>query len=258
MRSELRFNVGERANVDVDVAAGTLELHVGPVGIICVSFDVANDDDLSITQIGDTVSIVEKSRWISRGRQSRIVVQVPHRSDLSVKAASLDVITRGPLGSVRCRSASGDVEVDVVDRIDVSTASGDVRVGTVNGNAGFNTTSGEIKVRALSGRLTAQLTSGDLAADVVGAGVQVGTASGDVRIGRCDGSDIQIKTVSGRIRLGLPAGIRVDPEIATMSGKVSLPKPAPSLIEPSAERRSVRVRLRSVSGDIRIDRITPI
>ncbi len=43
-----------------------------------------------------------------------------------------------------------------------------------------------------------------------------------------------------------------------MSGKVSLPKPAPSLIEPSAERRSVRVRLRSVSGDIRIDRITPI
>lgn len=254
MRSDVRFTVGERANVDVDVASGTLELIVGSAGVISVSFDVTKDE-ISVVQIGDTVSISEKSRWLSRNRQSRIVVEVPSRTDLSVNGASLDVLARGPLGSVRCRSASGDVELDEVDRIDVTTASGDVRVNTVRGDAGFVTSSGDVNVGEMSGRLTAQLASGDLAAARVGAGLQVGTASGDVRIGRCDGSDIHIKTVSGSIRLGLPAGIRVEPEIATMSGKVSLPQAAHAAGDAPSERRSVRVRLRSVSGDIRIDRI---
>ena len=67
------------------------------------------------------------------------------------------------------------------------------------------------------------------------------------------GASVEIRTVSGDVRLGLPTGIRVEPEITTMSGKVSLPSPA----EPTAsgERRAVKVRLRTVSGDIRIERI---
>jgi len=79
----------------------------------------------------------------------------------------------GSVGSVRCRSASGDVELDEVDRIDATTASGDVRVNSVKGDAGFVTSSGDVNVGQMAGRLTAQLASGDLAATQVGAGLQV-------------------------------------------------------------------------------------
>jgi len=73
-----------------------------------------------------------------------------------------------------------------------------------------------------------------------------------VTIRRYTGASVAIRTVSGDVRVGLPSGIRVDPEISTMSGKVSLPPPADATT--SGERRTVKVRLRTVSGDIRIER----
>jgi DUF4097 and DUF4098 domain-containing protein YvlB len=124
------------------------------------------------------------------------------------------------------------------------------------GDAGFNSASGDVIVTTVNGRLTAQLASGDLTADAVGSALDVGTASGDVRIGRCDGSEISVKTVSGDIKLGLPGGIRVEPNISTMSGKVTLPQAASQPADNSVERRSVRVRLRTVSGDVRIERVS--
>jgi DUF4097 and DUF4098 domain-containing protein YvlB len=255
MRRDEHFDVGERAQLDVDVASGNLQVRVGSGGAIRVSIDSPKADELEISQMGDTVSISESARWLSRSRSIRMVVEVPMRADLTIRGASLNVLLGGTFGGVRCRTASGGLQIDEVDRLEVSTASGDVRVGSINGDAGFNTASGDVMVVTMRGRLTAQLASGDLVADAVGASVDVGTASGDVRIGRCDGSDINVKTISGNIRLGLPPGIRVEPEISTMSGKVALPAAAAVGANRSVERRSVRVRLRTVSGDIRIDRV---
>jgi len=256
MRSEQQFAVGERSYLDVDVGAGSLQVQTGLTGAVKVTIESPRADEFDVTQIGDTVSIRENSRWRSGGRSVRIVVEVPVRTDLTVKAASGDVVLRGSFGGVRCRTASGDLQIDEVDRLEVSTASGDVRVVRINGDAGFSTASGDVTVNSLHGRLTASLASGDLTADVVGAGMDVGTASGDVTVDRCDGNDINVKTISGNIRLGLPAGIRVEPEISTMSGTVSLPGAAAAAAAGDATepRRTVRVRLRSVSGDIRIDR----
>ena len=82
--------------------------------------------------------------------------------------------------------------------------------------------------------------------------MQIGTASGNVVVDKCAGDMISIKTMSGNITLGLPTGIRVEPDISTMSGRVSLPDPASS--SGNEDRRVVRVRLNSMSGNIRIDR----
>ena len=54
----------------------------------------------------------------------------------------------------------------------------------------------------------------------------IGTTSGDVRIDRADGSSIGVKCISGDVTLGLPAGIRVEPDISTLSGRTSLPTPS--------------------------------
>lgn len=258
MRRDERYVVGERAHLDVSVAAGQLEVVASASTEIRVAVDGSNADELEITQIGDTVSIRESPRWLSRNRSIRMLVEVPARTPLTIKTGSADVVLRGPVGEVRCRTASGDVHADDVERIEVSTASGEVRVRSVSGDAEFSTASGDVAVTTVTGRLTAQLASGDLVADVVGAGLAIGTSSGDVRVGRCDGSDINVKTVSGDIVVGLPTGIRVEPDIATMSGKVSLPSgasPPREHADAASDRRSVRLRLRAVSGDIRIVRV---
>jgi len=61
--------------------------------------------------------------------------------------------------------------------------------------------------------------------------------------------------VSGDITIGLPSGIRVDPDLATFSGKTRLPRPRPESSAPSeVPRRLVRVAVKTVSGDITIER----
>jgi len=255
MRRDERFVVGERAHLDVSVAAGQLEVIATATSEIHVAVDGSNADELDISQIGDTVSIRESPRWLSRNRSIRLLVEVPTRTPLTINCSSMDVVIRGAVGEMRCRTASGDVHIDEAERVEVSTASGDVRARAINGDAEFNTASGDVTLTAVKGRLTAQLASGDIIADVVGGGLAVGTSSGDVRIGRCDGSDLNVKTVSGDIVLGLPTGIRVEPDIATLSGKVSLPTAAAKPSDAGAERRSVRLRLRAVSGDVRIVRV---
>lgn len=254
MRRDEHFQVGERAHLFVDIPAGDLDVLVVESAVIRVSIDASNVDGFELVQIGDTVTVTENARWLSRSRNVRIVAEVPSRAEVTVKSASANVHMRGSLGAVRVRTQSGDVDLDEVQRLEVSTASGNARVNIVNGDAGFRTASGDIAVQSATGRLGASSASGDLVAQSVGGGVDVGTASGDVLIGRCDGNDISVKTISGEIRIGLPSGIRVEPEINTISGTVSLPKAAAPAL-PGTERRTVRVRLRSTSGDIRINRV---
>lgn len=251
MRRDERFTVIDHVHIDVELAAGSVLVRTAAAGAVTVSVDAANADDFAIAFLGDTV-VVHQGR---RSRSARLVIEVPTGSDVSLKGASVDVSARGALGALRSRTASGDIDADDVVRLDVSVASGEARVGLVRTDATFTTTSGDVVVRSVGGRLAAALASGDLRVEHVLGDVDAGTASGDVTLGRCDGAAIAIRTLSGDIRLGLPSGIRVEPEISTLSGRVVLPQAAPAgSAATGSDRRPVRVRLRSVSGDIRIER----
>ena len=116
------------------------------------------------------------------------------------------------------------MRIGAAGEVHASSASGDIRVGTVGG------------------ALTASSASGDVSADRVGGDVEVGTTSGDVRLKRCDGDDIAVKTVSGDITIGLPSGIRVLPEISTLSGSTSLPTGPVAAAD--VPKRTVRLRVR--------------
>jgi hypothetical protein len=248
VRREESFAVEGHVAISVEVPAGSLLLRAGAPGVVAVSIDSGGADAFEVSQLGDSIAI----RSGRQGRSARMVIDAPVGSDADVKGASLDVSTRGPLGALRVRSASGDVLADDLVRVDLSLTSGDCRIDLVRDDATLNTTSGDVVVRAVGGRLVAALASGDVSAEHVEGDVDVKTASGDVRLRKCDGSAIAIRTVSGDIRVGLPSGIRVEPELSTLSGRVSLPQPAPSA--PDAPRRTVKLRLRSISGNLTIER----
>ena len=228
---------GNHTSVNIDIPSGSVEVRGVESSTITVQLDTDQPDEWDVSQFGDTITVRAPRRRGLRLRSAKIHIEAPIGTQIDLNASSADVSLSGRLGEVRIRSASGDVRAAVLDRLDVSTASGDIRVDTVHGT------------------LTATTASGDIRADRVGDDIEAGTASGDIRIGRCDGSSIDARTVSGDVQLGLPAGIRVEPDIATMSGRTTMPKPvaAPPAVEP---RRTVRVRLRSVSGSITVERVT--
>ena len=187
-----------------------------------------------------------------RGRSSRLVAHVPAGTDVEVSSASGEFRLQGRLGVLRMHTASGDVEVGDAARIDLTTASGQFSCGEISGDVNISSVSGDCVVRAIGGRLDATLTSGALRVDECRGDVTVGSTSGDVRVGRCGGSEIAVRSISGDLRIGLPSGIRVEAEISTLSGRATLPDAAPK--SETAARRPVRLNLRTVSGDIRVER----
>lgn len=252
MRRDEQFTTGDRAHLEVSVAAGTIEVVAGSTGVVRVTIDAKDTEGFDVFQIGDTVTIREESRWRSRNQRVRVIVEAPTGFDLSVQAGSADITTRGRAGVVKTRTGSGDLDVDQAARIDAKSGSGSIRVDGVAGDAHISAASGDVTVGTAGGQFDASTASGDVSARRLAGAAEIGTASGDATVGRADGDAITIKTLSGDIRLGLPTGIRVEPDISTMSGKVALPTPASA---PELEdRRTVRVRLSSMSGDIRIER----
>jgi hypothetical protein len=236
------------------VPAGSVEVRVGEASAVEITIDASHPDDFEVDHVGDSVSVRPTSRWRTRSRTVRVTAVVPPATDVEITSGSADAHLFGALGASRVRTASGDVEVEQVARLEASTASGDVRLTGATGDVSITTASGDCAVGAVGGRLSASTASGDVRADLVRGAVQVGTASGDVRVARCDGDDVAIKTVSGDVTVGLPTGIRVEADINTLSGRTRLPEPPGADAEPAAPRRPVRLRVRSVSGDIRIER----
>jgi DUF4097 and DUF4098 domain-containing protein YvlB len=240
-------------HIDVDITAGSVALRTGPDGAVVVSIEGADADDWTVTHVGSTVTVQapRKRGWSSRS--ARLHVEVPERSDVSIKSVAADVAASGDLGAVRVRATSGDIRVDGVARLDVNTAAGVVRAGDVLADASCVTASGGVQLGAVDGRLSVSTASGDIHVTRAAADAQIGSASGDIRVDHYAGSDLSIKTISGDVTVGLPSGIRVEPDLSTLSGRTTLPEPSMAP-PPGGVRRVVRLKLRTVSGDIRIAR----
>jgi DUF4097 and DUF4098 domain-containing protein YvlB len=247
-----QWQVGERPFLDIRVPVGTIEICAGTAHVVQLAVDASDADDFEIFKTGDRISVRHPSRWRARGRNSRIVAQVPAGTDVEVNSTSGEVRLMGSLGVVRIHTTSGDIEVGDAARIDVTTASGQLGCGHVSGEANISSVSGDCSIKVIDGRLDATLTSGDLRVEECGGDVTVASTSGDVRISRCAGSDIAVRSISGDVRVGLPSGIRVEAEISTLSGRASLPDAAAAAA--TGDRRPVRLHLKTVSGDIRVER----
>ena len=251
-RSE-EFSVGDRAAIAVEIRTGSVEVRAGSPGRIVVALDGPDVDRWDITQLGDSVSVESSVRGGWRSRSTRVLVEVPAGTDIDVRSASADVALSGEFGTTRIKSASGDVRVGSAARLAIDTASGDASAASVVAATSCTTASGDVELGRVGGRLTVSTASGDVRVDEADDDVEIGSASGDVRVGRCGGSNITVKSISGDVVVGLPSGIRVEPDLTTLSGRTHLPKAAPN--RGDEPRRVVRVGLRTVSGDITIRRV---
>ena len=162
--------------------------------------DVSVSDGAVHTDHGDVVEIHATS--------GRLVVEVPLDTDLVVGTQSGRVTTRGRLGAVRIIAESGRVSIASASEVDVRTGSSRIDAGEVRGSARVRTTSGQIAIRRCSGAV-ASTESGRIEIGHADGPVEAHCVSGRITITMDAAADVDAETVSGRIRVRYPTGVRV-------------------------------------------------
>lgn len=190
---------------------------------------------------------------LGRGPSLGIRIRCPHGSDLDTTTSSADVGVRGSLGSVRVRTASGEIVLDAVGgRCELTTASGDTEIRVATGAVQVKTASGDCDIRRAEGPVTANVVSGDVRVEEAHDELVVNSVSGDVRVDAVHGH-VRVNSVSGDVRLGVAAGLRLWIDASSVSGSMN------SDLEvgeerPADESQLVEIRARTVSGDVHIGR----
>jgi hypothetical protein len=227
------------------------------------------DDDASheaverttVELAGDNLRIevpkLHGGRLFGRDPKIAVYVRVPHDSTLTFTTASADVDAKGRYAEVRGRTASGDVTVADAGTVRVETASGDLWIVDVRGDAELKTASGDARARRVGGRVTASAVSGDVSVGSAGAGARVTVVSGDIDIEAVGGGDVEVRIVSGDVLVGLAPGCRVHVDVASVSGDLSSDVELGDAPGEGGDGPVVHVTGRTVSGDLRIRRANP-
>src|SRR5581483_2965860 len=163
-------------------------------------------------------------------------IRCPAGSSVTAKTKSADVTARGTIGGLDVRTASGDVEaVDVAGSVNVKSASGDIRIHAVRGGPNVQTASGDVEI------------------DAADADVHAMAVSGALELGAVVRGQVNAQSVSGDVTVGVRRGSTAYLDCNTLSGDTSsdldLQGDAPADGGPLVE-----VRVKTVSGDIRITR----
>jgi len=232
---------------DLSVASGRIEIDTTTSDQVHIWAD--DPERITIDHTGLTVTVRQPRH--TRGRV-RVKATIPVGSDVDVAVGSADVSIGSGCSDIDVKGGSGDVRVGDARRVRIAAASGDMRIGSVAEDLTVSGASGDIMVDDAGRDLAVSAASGDVRIGHIGGSASVSTASGDVRIRRFDGTAVEVRSLSGDLEIGLPGGIRVEADIKSLVGKISLPQPAAAGDEP---RRTVRLKARTTSGDIRIERI---
>ena len=173
-------------------------------------------------------------------------------------------VPRASSGRVEIRTASGDVRVEgITSELALNTASGDVRVVRTEGDLVIQTASGDLGIEGACGRLTAHTVSGDVHVTTSQVnGFHIQTANGDILLDAMLAGDgpFHAQTVSGDVGLTLrrptAAGEAPAATLAfqTVSGDAHVTQPfrqtAHRLWQAGSGESGPRIEVSTVSGDL--------
>jgi DUF4097 and DUF4098 domain-containing protein YvlB len=244
-------------SVTVEAVEGAGEVEVVVEALNALAEELLDRVDVDLSEPANPssplrVRIRVPERKLLRSPSFAVRISTPPGAVVRVSVGSADVALRGRLARTDVTGASGDVSADEVTDLDVRTSSGNCRAGAVRGRASIASASGDVQLGRVEGALQARTASGDVSVERAGATASIRTASGDIVVGAAAGDVVQATTSSGDVSVGVVTGLRVWLDLATASGRISsaLDDEAPE----ADGRPDVTLRLRSMSGDLRIDR----
>jgi DUF4097 and DUF4098 domain-containing protein YvlB len=184
-----------------------------------------------------------------------ITIRVPAGSALAGKSSAADVRAAGIYSVVQLSVASADVEVDEVtgDAL-LEAASGDLSVARVGGGLRIKSSSGTLRVGDVKGDVMAETASGSIFVRSADGLLKAASASGDIEVGQLRQGRAQIGTASGDVRVGVASGTGVWLDLDTASGKSTSDLTHHGDVAPAGKPTNLELRVRTASGDIHVHR----
>jgi len=177
----------------------------------------------------------------ARGGSKPLTVRCPIDTDVQVGTQSGSVRAEGKFGALSITTMSGNIEVDDAEELDARSLSGKVTIGRCRGRCRLNAVSGKIYGGDVD-TAYAQSVSGSIKFDRVLGDVRAKTVSGSVDLNALGDGVIAVKTISGSVRIVLPAGTEPHTQFKTR-GSVRCDFP---------EGRDCRIEAQSLSGSIEV------
>ena len=286
MRTET-FQTPDDVRIDIRLGAGEIRLETRVQRETQVRLEPLGDNEATQAAIEEArvelrprgngheviVDVRGRSRGFGLGRGVDVLVEVscPEGSEVEVKSGSADVEGRGHFGDVEVETGSGEVQFEDVGNAEISSASGDVQVTSIGGDARINTASGDVQlgslaadgkvnsasgdvqIREAQGPLAVNSASGDVQIRDAAASVAVNTASGDQNIGAVAQGSVGLKSASGDLRIGIREGATLWVDARSRSGEVTSELPVSDL-PPEGDAPHIELRANTMSGDITLVR----
>jgi DUF4097 and DUF4098 domain-containing protein YvlB len=273
MRSETYYTPGH-VRLNLEIPAGTIEITTADTEDTHVELEALSRNEqvselventrIDLVKRGDTDEVLVEMRmrqsfWISfgRGPDIRLRVTCPRGADLDITTKSADVEAQGEYGSVEVNTASGDISVDEPKGdARIKTASGDVHVERAGSSLEVQSASGDLQAGAVVGDLRVQLVSGDVKVGEAGGAIRANTVSGDQRFEAVERGRVELRAISGDVSVGIRPGSRLYVDANTVSGSTSseLELSDSPAEQPSEDAPLVELYVKTVSGDVRIER----
>lgn len=210
---------------DIVVRAGALRVRARRTEEAVVEIAPHGDADASgvfVTYDGSTLAVrapAAPQSWFRHAPRYDVEVTVPEHSRVRSRSGSAGTDIAGPLESLDVQTGSGDVTLEQADAAArLASGSGDIRAVRASGELTVRAGSGDVVLGELGGPARVKAGSGHVVVRVAHRDVEVTTGSGDVRVDAAREGELRLRTGSGDVVVGVPAGIPVWADVRTMGG----------------------------------------
>jgi hypothetical protein len=252
---EKTFQVSTPARFGISNIRGSIIIEPGDAGVIevkAIKHGNFDSDRFSIEMSQDTDGAVRVETrsdeaflgFLSHPPKVDYFVRLPQDTKLDASCVSASLSASSLAGEFKLRTVSGDMQLDkLTGPFKLNAVSGDITGTSLSGVLELNTVSGRVR---LTGSVIPSANASTVSGDLI---LQTPISQGPYQFG----------SVSGTVRLLVPADTRCNVELHSVSGSIrsSLPATATKighgLKVTQIQGGGTEVRLKSVSGGVSIE-----
>jgi DUF4097 and DUF4098 domain-containing protein YvlB len=256
------FQAPSPVGVNITTRSGDIAVHAteGDKLEVTLSADSSKYQDLlesaQISFDADTNELIIRTQSENPLGSSRSFVKLGKKSWFDFGGSDLDVFVVLPLGSsVSTKTMSGDVSIlGAVGDVYVSSISADVQVSDSCESLEVKTTSGDVNVARVRRSLKCRTVSGDVTCLDTAATTDVNNASGDITLSASQPGVINVKSVSGDVKVRVARGLVVDVDGNSFSGDLGTNIDLDASVDASSDEEVITIKISTVSGDILVNK----